>query len=356
MYSFIIEHFEQHVVTVLLQDNEKFSILRSGHHKFLSYVHLDYHRSTRKMLCHAVEACRNARYSRVQYVSHGIIDFLRALINSISKSVNKSAGDESHLYTLIHGRQTFLPPRNGKDSEAYFPEVRDTIQEHFSVVRGLLLQEVDMYFSANIISHIQQLDSVRIEFELTDRLDRMSERDIAAMSDVNYKKYQEELEEIFHILVDLDQAAWKIDNASRLFREKRHVPALNAVAESGSKAGFLRRIKHDKIMKMSSEPTGREEIVADYTSYPHEKLNDPELDDLRTIPNDANSCEQLLLGLFKEHDKEDLNLNLLHSETFSWNISDENENVPPSQYPDQDPHESEPIIYDENFRTSDEDY
>ena len=46
MYTFLIDHFQEHVMEVLLKPGKEFATLAIGHEKFLSYVRLEYHRST----------------------------------------------------------------------------------------------------------------------------------------------------------------------------------------------------------------------------------------------------------------------------------------------------------------------
>ena len=49
-HSFLVDYFEQHVSSVLLRPDGAFAALALGHEKFLSYLHLEYHRTTRAMI------------------------------------------------------------------------------------------------------------------------------------------------------------------------------------------------------------------------------------------------------------------------------------------------------------------
>ena len=98
IYSFLIDHFEQHVTSVLLNPDSKFAHLAIGHAKFLSYVRLEYHRTTRQFIRRAVEATKHSRFAKMEYVSHGIGNYLRILVESFPRNMkNNNEKNETPL-------------------------------------------------------------------------------------------------------------------------------------------------------------------------------------------------------------------------------------------------------------------
>jgi hypothetical protein len=191
MYSFLIDHFEQQVTSVLLSPDSKFAHLAIGHAKFVSYVRLEYHRTTRQFIRRAVEATKYSRYAKMVYVSHSICHYLRVLVESFPRNIknsnekNDNSISDKYPLQLIFDSGCFLPENRNPQTGNYLPETRNVVYELFTTVRGLLLHDITTNFFANVVTNIQQYNSINIPNALRDRISKMSNKQLAHMSHVD---------------------------------------------------------------------------------------------------------------------------------------------------------------------------
>lgn len=103
MYTFLTDHFARHVKLALIKT--KFAH-REHHIKFLSLVDLEYHRVTREFIHNAVVAIKHARYAKMAYAAHNILDTLKNLVGSIPPVVattekNENDDDDEDNHDLV---------------------------------------------------------------------------------------------------------------------------------------------------------------------------------------------------------------------------------------------------------------
>ena len=330
MYSFFLEHFEGHVRSVLLGPNGEFASLSMGHEKFLSYVRLEYHRVTRQMVCRAVEASKHARHAKMIYAAHNMCNFLRLLVESVpptiqsdQKKVNATA--ESNPLRLIFNTDTFLPASRNSQTGNYIPAVKNTTHEIFAAVRGLLLQDITMTFFSNVVVDIQRYESIDIPNALQKRLERMSNKEIAHLSQIDFDQHIQELQSVYEKLIVLEDAGEEIENAIRLFDGKPAPPSAGKKAGQKNLTLEKRDRRHQEIMHKLYQVKSKEEDAETEptTDESIDSLRRPNQDEdefqLELISNDSRSCEQYLVDLYRKHDMEDLKLGFLPGDALQVN-------------------------------------
>ena len=330
MYSFFLEHFEKHVRDVLLGAGGNFASLGMGHEKFLSYVRLEYHRVTRQMVCRAVEASKHARHAKMIYVAHNICNFLRLLSESfpptiLSDQKKTTTIADSNPLRLIFNTDTFLPASRNSETGNYIPAVKNTTQEIFSAVRGLLLQDITATFFANVVVDIQEYKSISIPNDLKKRLESMSNEEIAHLSQIDFDEHIRQLQLVYQKLIVLEDAGDEIENAIRLFDGKTGVPSAGKKGGQRNIASERRDRRHQEVMNKlyqvkSKEADAEASATTDeyIESLTRSELNDDE-SQLEAVANDPRSCEQHLNELFRKHDLEDLKLGFLHGDSLQMN-------------------------------------
>ena len=330
MYSFFLEHFERHVRDVLLGSGGNFASLGMGHEKFLSYVRLEYHRVTRQMVCRAVEASKHARHAKMIYVAHNICNFFRLLSESFPPTIQydqkkTTAIADSSPLRLIFNTDTFLPASRNSETGNYIPAVKNTTQEIFSAVRGLLLQDITATFFANVVVDIQRYESMDIHNDLKKRLESMSNEEIAHLSQIDFDEHIRQLQLVYQKLTVLEDAGDEIENAIRLFDGKTGVPSAGKKGGQRNIASERRDRRHQEVMNKlyqvkSKEADAEASATTDeyIESLARSELNDDE-SQLEAISNDHRSCEQHLNELFRKHDLEDLKLGFLRGDSLQMN-------------------------------------
>jgi hypothetical protein len=202
MYSFLLDHFEQHVTGVLLNPESKFAHLAIGHAKFLSYVRLKYHRTTRKFIRQAVEAVRYARYAKMEYVSHNICHYLRILVESFPRNIKNNQINETPLaekdpLRLIFHSGSFLPENRKPQTGDYLPATSNVVYDIFTTTRGLLLHDITINFFANVVANIQRYNTIIIPNALRDRINKMPNKELAHMCHVDLNENIEEFQIVY---------------------------------------------------------------------------------------------------------------------------------------------------------------
>ncbi len=321
IYSFLLEHFEQHVIEVLLNPTGQFASLAVGHEKFLSYVRLDYHQKTREMIRRAVEACRMSRYARMQYVSHRICDFLRILAESIPPTISNSNTTNNirsnvHLKASIFCPGKCLTDERNSESASSLPSVQNTTNEIYVAVRGLLLENITVFFYANVVCNIQRYDTEDVATDLPRRIDRMSNEEIARMSQIDYEQYANELDFIHQTLNDLENACYEIDYADRLFHKKLSSDFSSEHKKRITIAQRDQYQRHQLVMQKIHQNRSKQHESGLSDQQSNDESQNTDEYQLRILPNDPEACQNYLIELFRKHDLEDLKANFLEKEDF----------------------------------------
>jgi hypothetical protein len=328
IYSFLIDHFEHQVTSVLLSPDSKFAHLAIGHAKFLSYVRLEYHRTTRKYIRRAVESIKHSRYAKMEYVSHSIGQYLRILVESFPRNIkNNNEKNETPLadkdpLRLIFDSGNFLPENRNPQTGNYIPATTNVIYELFTTVRGLLLHDITTNFFANVVTNIQRYNSIIIPNSLRDRIIKMSNKQLAHMSHVDLGENLNELEIVYDKLKTLEQAYDDIEYYSRLFDGKISTKTLEKKQQTKSNVINKRDQVHQTIMNKLDDINMKKN--EDYTVEINS--NDEEFDDydkdeyeLRKLENDPDTCRKHLITIFRRDDTDDLKCNFLEGDDFNIN-------------------------------------
>lgn len=330
MYSFFLEHFERHVRDVLLGAGGHFASLSMGHEKFLSYVRLEYHRVTRQMVCRAVKASKHARHGKMIYAAHNICNFLRLLTESFPPTIQSdqkktTAIADSNPLRLILNIDTFLPASRNSETGNYIPAVKNTTQEIFSAVRGILLQDITMTFFANVVVDIQRYESIDIPNALQKRLESMSNEEIAHLSQIDFDEHIRQLQLVYQKLTVLEEAGEEIEQAIRLFDGKTGVPPVGKKGGLKNIISERRDRRHQEVMNKLYQVKNNEadaEAAAttdEYIESLARPQQNPDEFQLETVANDSRSCEQHLNEFFWKHDLEDLKLGFLPGDSLQLN-------------------------------------
>jgi hypothetical protein len=392
MYTFLTDHFARHVKSALLKT--KFAHLEH-HIKFLSLVDLEYHRVTRKFIHNAVVAVKHARYAKMAYAAHNILDTLKNLVGSVPQVIttirdngenddgdNIGLGETALQYVsdvaskvlngqnpilaagsslttlvsshrnplkLIYGTGKFLTSNRNPQTANYLPQTRDTVLQLYTSVRGQLLHDITTNFFANVVLEIQQYKSISIENALQNRINRMSDKDIAHMANINIDGCRDKVITILDKLKNLEEARDDIADAigrinndnvgSRTQDEnneydddddtKKRIRATHErtrgkrLRDIQKKLNSNQRFKNKRKYGTAARSDNRQ-LSASTTNDHRDALIDSETDDegnggmsavedeeeLMTY-DDKTSSQTYLLGVFQKHDKEDLELGFL---------------------------------------------
>ncbi|CAF1211494.1 unnamed protein product [Didymodactylos carnosus] len=388
MYTFLSDHFANHVKLALL--NTKFSHLEN-HVKFLSLVDLEYHTVTRKFIRNAVIAIKHARYAKMVYAVHNVCGTLKNLVGSFSHMdvmLTKSNDDnndenEDNLgqtalkvakdvipkimtgqpptpavatsavsaiaqhknpLKLIYATGKFLTSNRNPQTVNYLPQTRDTVVELYTAVRGQLLHDITTNFFANLVLEIQQYKSIPIENSLQHRLNRMSDRDIAYMANIEIDSSRNKVLATHKNITLLEQARDDIENAISLISNKNmgsdmvdtddNIKQRIRATHEHTRNKRLRDIEK-KLKTRQRHKKKRKQVITvrsdnrrsslDVVSEDKESLINSdsqddsdeneasEVEDERELMryDDNTSSETYLLGVFRKHDQEDLELGFL---------------------------------------------
>ncbi|CAF1347013.1 unnamed protein product [Rotaria sordida] len=260
MYTFLTDHFANHVKSALL--NTKFSHLED-HVKFLSLVDLEYHTVTRKFIRNAVTAIIHARYAKMVYAVHNVSGTLKNLVGSFSPmnmiTENNNNNDSNSLGSkvlqvaqdaipklatgvnpvtaiatsaittvtghkspldLIYATGKFLTSDRDPQTVNYLPQTCNKVSELYTAVRGQLLNDITTNFFANLVLEIQQYKSISIENSLQNRLNRMSDKDIAYMANIEIESSRQKVLNNHETIKRLEQARDSIEDVIALLNNK----------------------------------------------------------------------------------------------------------------------------------------
>lgn len=410
MYTFLTDHFANHVKSALL--DTKYSHLKN-HIKFLSLVDLEYHTVTRRFIQNAVTAIKHARYAKMVYAAHNICGTLQNLVRSFShinmsignqdnnadddddvnddntrtnstsfgqavfniakdavpklmtgvnpalavaSSVASNVGEFKNPLDLIYATGRFLTNNRNPQTVNYLPQTRDTVKELYTAVRGQLLHDITTNFFANLVLEIQQYKSISIENSLQNRLNRMSDKDIAHMANIEIDASREKVGIIDKNIIQLEQARDAIEDASALIDMK----SMNGITSdrNNDEDDIKKRIRtthedtrrkrlrdiekklkmrerHKKMRKQKTTIRSENRYgSSDFVNSDKEVLVDSDSDDgiseERTSEvederelmryNDKTSSETYLLGIFRKHDKDDLELGFLTGDSLEADV------------------------------------
>ncbi len=337
IYSFLIDHFEQHVTRVLLSPDSKFAHLAIGHAKFLSYVRLEYHRTTRQFIRRAVESTKYSRFGKMEYVSHSICHYLRILVESFPRNIktnnekNENPLSDKDPLRYIFDSGSFLPENRNSQTGNYLPATGNVIYELFTTVRGLLLHDITTNFFAHVVTNIQRYNSVIIPNALRDRIIKMSNKQIAHMSQVDLGENLNELSIVYEKLRTLEQAYDDIEHYSRLFDGKIPTKSNEKAQQMKSITNGKRDRDHQAIInRLDGINTNETENDHMKASSNDEEFNDYDKDEyeLRILDNDSDICQKHLITTFRRDDIDDLKFGFLDGDDFNIN---EKKKVPENQ-------------------------
>ncbi|CAF3414904.1 unnamed protein product [Rotaria sp. Silwood2] len=399
MYTFLSDHFANHVKSALL--NTKFSHLEE-HIKFLSLVDLEYHTVTRKFIRNAVTAIKHARYGKMAYAVHNICGTLKNLVSSFShmdmiiqnnnenenndsdgfgntmikvaqdvipkiasgvnpvtaiaaSAITAATGHKNPL-NLIYATGKFLTNDRNPQTVNYLPQTRDTVSELYTAVRGQLLHDITTNFFANLVLEIQQYKSISIENSLQNRLNRMSDKDIAHMANIEIESSRQKVINNHENIIRLEQARDAIEDAIVLINNKnidsntfemnddsdnvkKRIRATHEHTRSKRLRDIEKKLKTRQRYKKNRKQTNTNRSVNQHSSLnviDDDKdisinLNsDEDNNDDETSENedehelmrydDKTSSETYLLGIFRKHDQEDLELGFLTGDSLKADV------------------------------------
>ncbi|CAF1671430.1 unnamed protein product, partial [Rotaria magnacalcarata] len=322
IYSFLLEHFERQVNDVLLSPTGEFALLATGHEKFLSLARLEYHQTTRRMLRHAVEASKHARYAKMAYAAHSISHYLRILVESFPPTIQTAQKKEipvaeTNLRRLIYNNETFLPEIRNSETASYLPATRNTTNELYSAMRGLLLQDITANFFANVVIEVQRYESIYIKNSLQQRIDQMSNEEIARMSQIDVEEHLREFQTTYDKLTSLEDACEETEHACQLFDGKILVDFASKNDTTKNIFREKRNCCHRDIMnKFYQVKPKNDDAEIKATDIQFNAFQDEDEYQLKILNGDHLACPKYLLQLYRDDDLKDLEYGFLPGEHF----------------------------------------
>ncbi|CAF4599753.1 unnamed protein product [Rotaria sp. Silwood1] len=399
MYTFLSDHFANHVKSALL--NTKFSHLEE-HVKFLSLVDLEYHTVTRKFIRNAVTAIKHARYAKMVYAVHNVCGTLKNLVSSFSNmsmitqnsNDNDNNNDSDNLgnkilqvaqdaipklatginpvaaiatsaittvtgcknpLDLIYATGKFLTNDRNPQTVNYLPQTCDKVSELYTAVRGQLLHDITTNFFANLVLEIQQYKSIPIENSLQNRLNRMSDKDIAHMANIEIESSRQKVLSNHESIKQLEQARDAIEDVIALINNKNIDDNLYDMNDDINNIKKRIRATHadtrnkrlrdiEKKLKIRQRHKKKQTNTIQYNNNQHLSFNvinnekqisidsnqDEDNSDDETSEfedehglmryDDKTSSETYLLGIFRKHDQEDLELGFLNGDSLKADV------------------------------------
>ncbi|CAF1628001.1 unnamed protein product [Rotaria magnacalcarata] len=409
MYTFLTDHFANHVKSVLL--NNQFSHLEE-HVKFLSLVDLEYHTVTRKFIRNAVTAIKQARYAKMIYAVHNVCGTLQNLVGSFSHmhtitesknhvddnnndnhgdnnngrnglgnkvlqvaqdaipkimsganpivAIGSSAiatiTDRKNPLDLIYATGKFLTSDRNPQTVNYLPQTRDMVGELYTAVRGQLLHDITTNFFANLVVEIQQYKSISIENSLQNRLNRLTDKDIAHMANIEIdssrqkvidnhenitrlEQARDAVEDVIALLNSMNKENYAIDtngdsdNVKKRIREthqKTRSKRLHDITKKLGKSQRHKKTRRQPNIISSNNGHFSSDVIHDdrrISTDTHEDGNNSDDEtsgnedevELMTY-NDKTSSETYLLDIFRKHDQEDLELGFLTGDSINADV------------------------------------
>ncbi|CAF4608303.1 unnamed protein product [Rotaria socialis] len=307
-------------------DNEnlekgEFALLATGHEKFLSLVRLEYHRTTREMLRHAVEASKHARYAKMAYAAHSISHYLRILVESFPPTIQTAQKKEipvadTNPRRLIYNNEAFLPEIRNSETASYPPATRNTTKELYSAIRGLLLQDITANFFANVVIEVQRYESIYIKNSLQQRLDQMSNEEIARLSQIDVEEHLREFQMTYDKLTSLEDACEATERACQLFDGK-------VIVDFASKNDPSKTIFHEKRNRRHRDITNKfyqvkpkkDDAKIKAADIQFNAFQDEDEYQLKILNGDHLACPKHL-QLYRDDDLKDLEYGFLPGDHF----------------------------------------
>ncbi|CAF0886983.1 unnamed protein product [Adineta ricciae] len=360
MYAFLTDHFSSHVKSALL--DRKFPDLQD-HVKFLSLVDLEYHGVTRTFIRNAVTAIRQERYLRMVYVTYDLCETLKKLVKSFSSMANTiennhdndNADDDQDNERL--GEQIL---NSAKDAVSKIVTgtnpgmaIATSVASHLcadktSKTNGYV-QPRDKVAHLYLTIQIQGYKSKSIENSLQNRLQHMSDRNVARMANINIKRSRQEVFDAREEVDQLEETRDSIENVKSLLdNEYMNGKRLNANSDKNRRIRVVVANKRDRELHDIEKKLKIQERHKRKTKQNTQHQVDDQVSTFDTIENDKEfsiesdldedsmsenedehelmqyddktSSETYLLGIFRAHDEEDLRLGFLEGDSLDADV------------------------------------
>ncbi|CAF1263119.1 unnamed protein product [Rotaria sordida] len=136
-----------------------------------------------------------------------------------TSAITTVTGHKSPL-DLIYATGKFLTSDRDPQTVNYLPQTCNKVSELYTAVRGQLLNDITTNFFANLVLEIQQYKSISIENSLQNRLNRMSDKDIAYMANIEIESSRQKVLNNHESIKRLEQARDSIEDVIALLNNK----------------------------------------------------------------------------------------------------------------------------------------
>ena len=373
---------------------------------FLSLVDLEYHTVTRKFIRNAVTAIKHARYAKMVYANHSVCGTMKNLVGSFTQmnmiAPNNDSEDNKNNHSdnnytdglgnalikvvqeaipaamsgtnplvavgtsalanfignknplnLIYATGKFLTSDRDPQTVSYLPQTRDKVGELYTAVRGQLLHDITTNFFANLVLEIQQYKSISIENSLQSRLNRMSDKDIGHMANIEINSSRQKVVDNHESITRLEQARDSVEDVIALINNgdaqtntndesnnvRRRIRATHEDTRSKRLRDIEKKLRTSQRYKKNLKrinPIGSDNRSSSFNSITDEKLplngskqGEDSSDEATSEVEDENelmkyddktSSETYLLGIFRKHDQEDLELGFLTGDSLTADV------------------------------------
>ncbi|CAF4381314.1 unnamed protein product [Rotaria sp. Silwood2] len=356
MYSYLLDVFRINVKRYLLS-NQKYPTLRD-HNIFLNAVDLEYHIMVRTMIRDAIRLIRDYRQSTSAYAHYDIMKRMSKLMFSVPREIEHEAFNQPidgifisstnntcrtatladifksisphKLLEQIYGSESFLTNKRDPYTCSHHENARRTIKELYTASCGRLLEEIRSSFNTYVVMRIHNFDRFCRErhsdnpnrIPLSTRIDRMTERQIAEMSnlcfdEINdaFHKSIEKIQALNEALLFINNAITEMNSGKRVQSEQRRSHMENINLKSTKHAEYMHK-KQETVENRHRRQYLSQSSYNRSTDESNETLNENTHDEEQKLMThrDPTSASEFLREIYDKHDKEDLKYGFLEND------------------------------------------
>lgn len=357
MYIYILCTFREDVKNCLLAAG-KFDYLKQ-HTIFLNAIDLEFHKTIRTWIRKAVQTIRDVYNSYAAYAHYDITARLKIYAFSIPSHIQHKIFDtivpdvyrnsnEPHgtngaehvtiadifrwipklkLLDLIYESATFLTQERNPQTLTHHENGRNAISELYEATCTQILSIIFSQFYSNVVIPIQEFDpsiqygGLELSQLLSTRLNRMELTEVARIANINTQSILREIADCENRIVDLKVAQKLVNIAKQTMdllstaspRSGRHHQH-ECQEVSTYRAKILEHLQRkNRIVKRKPHfdrfvSTTSDDISEVFLSSQEKESYDEERELM--LENDVTIANDLMLALYRRHDKEDLWLGL----------------------------------------------
>ncbi|CAF1337688.1 unnamed protein product [Rotaria sordida] len=234
------------------------------------------------------------------------------------------------LLEQIYGSESFLTSKRDPYTCNHHENARRIIKELYAASCGRLLEEIRSSFNTNVVMKIHNFDRFCVErhsenpnrIPLATRIDRMTERQIAEMSNLSFDEISDACHASIEKIQALNEALLFINNAinemnsGKYFQSEQRRSRIEEInRKSTIHAEYIRKRqesieKHLRQQYVSQSFPNRSDDELNETSNDY-KLGEEQMLMTHRDPTSASEC---LHEIYDKHDKEDLKYGFLEND------------------------------------------